>query len=470
MATVIGFSGNSFNTNRGDGSATNSSFGKGNYLLKDEVKQSWYVYRAGDGSVVRPYPVYDAAGTPSPVVNQLDPENPYSVFSEAFAMLPLVAYAGVDGSLQFVDYCPDIQSYLPPGVQNARTPYGYLIQGLREMLPERDKQTTKSGLPTPTHLLQAQRNIHFSTPALLCRAAILQTKNQRSKSKHAVDGVFFKGIFYVSTKSAVESTLQLFQTPKDPRSPWSLTNNQIQDLFEMDGVALTYRKAGADNQSPVACSISYDPAYAAAATKAFSLQSPAEYHTKLREMFGPNQRLEDIIRILTVGEMVSVLKEHYPISWVYYGLKDSPYASLLTPQDRETALSDPEMAVWFGLEQQAPQAPSYPSAPPPQAPTVVQHVAPAPPVAAGYPAPSPVSYPSAPSYPQPAAYPTQPRPEAPTWSSPAASPAMGMPMGPGDAPAAQPQQSVSDRLAFWQNKYGSPSATAAPAEEDGIRM
>ena len=446
-----------------DGNGTSGNFGRGNYLLKDDVKTDWYVYRAGDGAAVRPYPVFDAAGNICPVVNMLDPENPYSVFSEAFAIVPLVTYAGVDGSLQFVDYCPDADSYLPPGTQGARTPYEYLVRALYEMLPERDKTTTKSGNPTPTQLLTVQRNIHYSTPALLCRAAILQTKSQRSKSKHAVDGIFFKGIFYVATKSALESTLQLFQTPKDPRAPWSPTNNQLQDLFELDGVALSYRKAGADNQSPVSCSVSYDPAYAPAATKAFAISNPAEYHGKVREMFGPNQNLSDIIRILSVAEMVSILKEHYPISWVYYALKDSPYATLLTPQDRETALSDPEMGVWFGMPGAQPQ--QYPTAAPAAAPMPATHVAPSMPVAAGYPAPSTAYPPSpAPGYPQqqpPAAYPTQ----APSWAPAGSSPATGMPMGPGDAAA---PAAVSDRLAYWQNKYGAGSST--PAEEDGIRM
>ena len=310
MAVVMGYNGGVVNANRGEGSSGTGNYGKGNYLLKDDIKQSWYVYRAGDGCVARPYPVYDAAGSPCSVSLNPDPENPYSVFSDAFAVLPLTAYAGVDGSLQFVDYCPDIQNYLPPGAQGARTPYSYLVKGLKDLLPERDKSTTKSGLPTPTQLLQVQRNIHYSTPALLCRAAILQTKNTRSKSKNAVGGIFFKGVFYVSTKRALESTLQLFQTPKDPRAPWSPTNSQLADLFELDGVALSYRKTGADNQSPVACSITYDPEYAPAALKALNIDSPAFYHQKLREMFGPGQQLSDIIRILTVAEMVSVLKEH----------------------------------------------------------------------------------------------------------------------------------------------------------------
>lgn len=471
MAAVIGFSGNSFNSNnnRSEG-AGNSNYGKSNCLLKDEVKNDWYVYRAGDGCVVRPYPVFDAMGNQSPVVHQLDPENPYSVFSDAFAVLPLVAYAGVSGSLQFVDYCPDIQSYLPPGVAHARTPYSYLITGLREMLPERDKTTTKSGLPTPTQLLQAQRNIHYSTPALLCRAAVLQTRNSRSKSKHAVDGIFFKGVFYVSTKSALESTLQLFQTPKDPRTPWSTTNNQLQDLFELDGIALSYRKTGPENQAPVSCTVSYDPAYAPAATKAFGLTTPQEYQAKLRELFGPNQALSDIIRILTVAEMVSILKENFPISWVYYGLKDSPYASLLTPQDRETALNDPEMAVWFGVADHTQSAPMTPTMQ--QIASAPQHSPlPANPSTYGqptYPAASPGYQQPQPTYAQPVAapYPAAPAQE-PEWNPSNPTPAMGMPMG--ATPPPPTQQPVSDRLAYWQNKYGAGSA-AATTEPDGIRM
>ena len=446
------------NTNNGNNNNNNneSGFSNSNYVLKDEVKSDWYLYRASDKSVFRPYPVYDANGIPCSPIGDADPENQFSIFSEAFAIVPLVVFAGIDGKLQFIDYCPDTSSYAAPGEVLTRTPYSFLISKLREMLPEKDSQSTKSGIPTPPRLAQAQKNIHYAATSLMFRGAMLKAKGKSSTSKHAVDGVMFKSICYVSVKSAISALITELQKPRDPRHPWSPNNSAAEGLFELDGLTIQFDKPGSANSDPYQVMFGYDPAYKNAAMKFFNItQDPMQYHNAVRNLLGANQNISDIFRLLTVGEMVSILKEKYPISWVYYGLKDSPYASLLTPDDREAALRDPEMAPWFGIPTNTPQAaPSYPSSAPQYPGTYVSATNP--------------DYPSVTTTPYPAVNLPVNRPavaDAPTFASPSFQP--GTPMGPAASPASLAQQpDAQARMRYWQEKY---SNSAATSSEDQLK-
>lgn len=448
MAYVFG------NVNSTNNSGSNEGgFANSNYVLKDDVKSDWYMYRASDKSVVRPYPVYDSNGIPCPLLGAADPENPYSIFSDAFAVVPLVVFAGLDGKLQFIDYCSDLDKYAPPGVSLTRTPYSFLITKLREMLPEKDRSTTKSGLPTPPRLGAVAKNIHYSSTALMFRGALVRAKGKPSASKHAVNGVMFKAIYYVAVKSAIDSFIAELKKPKDPRFPWSQDNSAANGLFELDGLTIQFDKSGPANADPYRVSFGYEPTYKAAAMQFFNIpEDPMHYHNAVRTLYGPNQQLSDIFNILTVEDMVKILKESFPISWVYYGLKDSPFASLLTGDDREAAFRDPELAMWFGV----PGGPSenvsggYPTG------------------ASTYPTPSTNSYPAPnPGYPtQPASYPApapQPSFAPPTYQT-------DTPMGPAPTPAAPPANDklagVASRVAFWNEQFAQKSTAGEP---DGLR-
>ena len=422
MAAVIG------NVYTGSNKEENTSGGfkdNNNLIVKDNLRD-WYVYRATSGSVVKPYPVFDANGIPSPVVNNPDPENQYSVLSDAFAVLPLATYTGLDGKLQFVDYCSDITGYLPAGAVNIQTPFWHMVRALKTLLPnERTGEPPKSGLPVPQRLSQCKMNIHYSVTSILFRCAIMKAKGQPSKSKHAVDGIFFKGLFYIGTQSAQKSLLAELLKPRDPRQPWSSQNFLAPDLFDLDGVALSFVKSGNNNSDPLNCTFTYDQNYAQIAMKAFVVNDAQGYHAKLREMFGPCQRISDVVRLMTVQEMVKVMKEHFPMSWVYYGLKDSPFASLLTGADRDQALSDPEFAPCFGLADKAvtaavnaiPQSVVTPSQLIPPPATHFQYV--------GGPAAN--------------------APQEPTWTPP------GYGGTPQPAPA---QESVTSKMDYYRQKYG----------------
>jgi hypothetical protein len=253
----------------------------------------------------------------------------------------------------------------------------------------------------------------------------------------------------VSVKSAIDSIVAELQKPKDPRFPWSAENSAANGLFELDGLTIQFDKTGTQNSDPYRVSFGYEPNYSDYAAQFFNIaKDPMAYHAKVRELFGPNQQLSDMFRLLTVEEMVNILKDKYPISWVYYGLKDSPYASLLTAEDREAALRDPEMAPWFGIAtttvpQTAPQVPQYSQAAPAPAPAAYPGYSQLP---AGMPVNQPVNVPAYPS--------------TPPDFQPAGGYQTGMPMGP--APAQS--NSIQDRKDYYANKYRNVST-----EEDGLK-
>ena len=432
MAAVIG---NVYTGNAGSSEGSSTFVDHNNLVLKPECKD-WYIYRAGNGSVFKPYPVFDANGAPSPVINQPDPANKFSVLSEAFVVLPLATYTGLDGKLQFVDYCTDLQGYMPAGAATMQTPFWFMVKALKNLLPnEKTGEAPKSGFAPPQRLLQTKRNIHFAQTSILFRSAVMRVKGQQSKSKYAVDGVLFRGVSYIGTVSAVNSLIAELQKPHDQRRPWGPDNFMATDLFDLDGVALAFNKSGDKDSDPLNCSFTYDQSYPQTAMKAFKVNNAVEYHQKLRELFGPYQRLSDMLRSMTVEEMVGVLKEHFPISWVYYGLKDSPFAQLLTGYDREQALNDPDFAHCFGIADK------------PVVNTVNQAIQ------------QPQQYPQTqaqvPPIPQVASYPPPPAPaapQAPTW---------GQPTYGGNTA----NQGVQDKLSYYKAKYGNSNGG-----NDGIPM
>ena len=444
---------NTYNNNNSNNNNNGEGYANSNYVLKDSIRSDWYIYRASDKSIVRPYPVYDAAGNPCPITAHPDPENPYSIFSEAFAIIPLVSFAGLDGRLQFIDYCTDMQQYEPVGSTLTRTPYSFFVTKVKEMLPEKDKQTTKSGLPTPGRLAQVKQNIHYAMTSLVFRGATLKSRGKSSASKQAVNGMLFKTVFYVSTKSAIDSLVAELQKPKDPRQPWSIVNSAADGLFDLDGLTMQFDKTGPQNADPYRASFGYSPEYAATAKQFFQISDPSQYHSAVRAMFGQFQNISDIFHLMTVGEMVALLKEKYPISWVYYGLKDSPYAGLLTPGDREAAMQDPEMQVWFGLAE--PQATAAPSSPSPMYSHPSMPTAPQ-----GY-----TQYSANPPYTTNPPYPNSPAPTPPIQQTAPTQPTFESPGYAVNTPMGSSPQSMAD---YWRARYS--SGNAGVTEEDSIRM
>ena len=454
MAVVYGQNYSASNNNSNDG----NNYGKDIFILKDDVKKDWMLYRGANYSEIKPYPVFDANGVPCPV-STMDTSSMYSVLSEAFAVMQTVGYGGVDGRLGMIDYCSDMERYWPPEAKSYRTPYQVLISALRTMLPQKDSPSTKSGKPSPSTLLKVQKNISYARETLLFRGVIFKHKGQPSTAKSATDGKLFKVVYYIPISSAVKSICAKFSELRDPRMAQdpTMANNPassaVAGLFEPDGLCLKLVKNGPNQSDEYRCEIGFDPTYTQTALKYFNVADTSQYYPAVRTLFGPNQQLGDILNIMTVGQMCNTIKNYFPISWIWYAWKDSPYAQFVTPDEQTRALQDPEMAVWFEI----------PGAPMPQQMQNALNQA-----SVNY-TPAGAYVQTTPSYPQspmPSHYP-QAAP-APNYPTSVYSGAPGTAPEPAPTPVPSPQMgsytdsAVEARLRTWQDKYGS----SAPNSDD----
>lgn len=354
MAQVYG------NPNAGYGSNGGTDFNANKFILKDEYKRNWFIYRSAGGSFVKPYPVFDSNGTPCPTRNDNTDALDHTLLSDAFAVLGTVSFAGVNGDLELIDYCSDTERYLPPGQDYIRTPFTTLITTLRKMLPAQNgpKDVAIDKYPIPRQLLQMQKNVSYPVSTIMFRGALCRHKGNPMTTKASVEGILFNTVFCITQKSATNSFYAQLNQARDFNSPPSANNNMFDSMFNIRGVGIQFNKGiGGGGQGSTADSYQVsafkDQAYEATACRKFGC-APEGYYNSLREFFGPAQRIGDMLHIMTVEEMVNVIKNNYPISWIWYSFKDTPYADLITQEERMKAQADPEMAQRFGLVGSAP--------------------------------------------------------------------------------------------------------------------
>lgn len=361
-----------FDQANNSGSSNFTDFNADVHIIKEELKKTWFLFRTSNGSVVKPYATYDENGEPSAPRNEhevalMQSASPvesnneqgdrkyvrphYEVLSDAFSLVRLATFTGLSGKLAFVDWCSDMMSYCPPGVEAIQTPYHYLIRGLKSLLPDKNGKIKAGNGFTPSNLRKIQMKVNYSSPSILFRGAVLRHNGKPSSAKSAVDGVLFKTLFYVPHASASRALCLKMAGKTNPRMAVGPQNSPVADLFEIDGVNLSFNKLGADITADYGCELDYDQGYVRAAMTAFGLTDPSQYHQAVRAMFGPYQDINSMLNIMTVEQMVNLLKQHYPMSWLWWGLKDSPYATLFTPAEKEQAFADPEMASFFGINQ-----------------------------------------------------------------------------------------------------------------------
>lgn len=368
----------------------------GRLILKPDLRRDWWVYRTNNHTVVKPYPEIDEQGNPCPARND-NPENPESwdaVLPRSFAVAPLVTYAGRGGVLEMVDICSDIDRY--SNGEALRTPYSLFISAVKKLLPNQNG-VISAGF-TPESLKPLVKNTSYSAPAILMRGAVLMSGGKPSNSKHAVSGVLFRTVFAITQKGARMNFVSKFNEPMDPTMPISSRNFALMNLFAPTPEVIEFKKdRSAPSNSPHTVMRAAAQNYMAAACQFFSLQSndPREYYSKLRDLYGIYQNVDDCLYAMPVEEMVNAMRAHFPSCLVWYGLRDTPYAVLFDNVARQFAeTEDPSMATLFGrqpavntqiysnapqYQQQPIQQPAQqmPGTPPPQrqvAPQPVQQV------------------------------------------------------------------------------------------------
>ena len=418
----------------------------GRLILKPDLRKEWYVYRTTNHSVVKPYPDFDEQGNPYPARND-NPENPESwdaFLPRSFTIAPLVTYAGRDGKLEMVDICSDADRW--GNGEFIRTPYSLFISALKRLAPDRNGVVAAGA--TPESLKPLLKNISYSAPAILMRGAVLISSGKPSNSKSAVSGVLFKTVFAITQRGARMNFVAKFNEPMDPTMPISSRNFSLMNLFSPSPEVVEFRKdRSAPTSSPHTVMRAAAQNYASAACQFFSLQSndPREYYSKLRDMFGIYPTVGDCLFAMSAEEMVNAIRTYFPPCLVWYGLRDTPYASLFDNVAREFAeTEDPSMATLFGRQ-----------------PAVNTQI-----------------YSNAPQYQQPAAYGTAPQPQ--TWGG---TPTYQQPQQPAQLPGTPPPQrqvnpqsvqqvlnQTSVQYAPNHPAYQQPAAQFTPPSGDQIPM
>ena len=345
-------------------------------ILKEELRKNWYIYQSADGMIFRPYPVFDSNGNCCPPIGDTDPQTEVGILPDAFAALKVATFAGTGKNLEFIDLCTDIDKYNVEHVEYLKTPYEFLVASLRKMSPTKSNpQKTGDGFPTPRLLREITKfSIPTSANCILFRGAMLQQQTGKPiNAKAAQEGVLWSTVICIRHKGAIDRFLELFKQRLDVTRDLSADNTVMNSMFRANGCTFRVQAVrdavnpGGREGTKYTMVQEFDQTYIQRFSNAFkTAPDDMNYWNAIRQSFGPYQSIGDIFNLMTVEEMVQVLKDNYPISWIWYALKDSPYADLVTPDERNQAMRDKEMAGRFGMESMSVQTPpqqSYPSQP-----------------------------------------------------------------------------------------------------------
>lgn len=450
---MAGYVGNNYGIQQPREGATSNN----RLILKEELRRQWYVYTTTADTEFRPYPVFDAQGNACPPMGNPDSEREVDILPESFAALRVATFAGLQKNLEFIDMCADIQNYNTEGVGYLKTPYEYLVLALQRMSPRKNDRTkTGDGYPMPKQLepIANPYGVPNSASCIVVRGALTKHKGQPITTQAAVGGMLPTAVILIKQQGAIASLYKMLKTPRDVIQPISPVNSVLYSMFSLQGTTLGVTTSPSqDGKANTSYDLTqtFDQSFAVRLSQALQapLSDDASYWNALRALFGPYQSVGDIFNVMTVDKMVSVLKDNYPISWLWYAWKDSPYASLVTAEEKKAALSDPEMASRFGVDAATPQVSTQLNQPWDK-----------PAVTPPYPAPAPAPY-SAPAAPATA-------PGQPSWNSPTyggeqpggiQQPSVGQlpPAYPGSlnggGGSVQPQAVTNDAMAALEAKY-----------------
>ena len=388
------FSNNGYEANR-------SQFKRTNYILKETAAKIWPTYSITGTTEFKPYPVFDANGTPCPprMVSPYEAngnipdaetlsadqirEYEESILPPAFISVPTVTWVGKDG-VQFIDYCTDIMNYQTDEEKDSgrlpRTPYTAMARTLNKLIPT--DRNPGDGKPCPPSLMasrnarKGQVGLKLPNQTILVRGALLKFRGQPMTTKSSVNGVLYRVCLLISQKSARVALRSKFSEKTNPAEPISATNFPLQGMFHPQGTYLAFSKSEPSNpQSAILIKPGYSDEFNNGLLNFFSASDMATYFAKVREDLGAFQNMEDMLELMTVKQQLDLIFDQFPAAWVWYGLRDSSYAELVPQAIREQALQDPEWSDRFGITKVADGIPygTAPAAPvyvPPMTPRV----------------------------------------------------------------------------------------------------
>lgn len=366
MMNKFGFGnyGNYGNNNGSNGGS--GSWERTNYAIKESVSNDWKLYSLNGNCIIKPYPVFiegqpcmdrnpsSFESTEGFDVNSLDGASRGQYISEiippAYIYTRMASYVGVtQNHYTFIDSCSDIEQYIPTGAESVKTPYSCLAQTLLKVLPKQN-EAPNPAVPPELAKARAEGTLSYSRDTVLFRGMLMQHKGQPLNTKNAVNGTLPKTIFSISQKSAVDAFIRAFMTSRDPMQPLSYTNNTMCNTMPPNGLILSFEKASADRNSDYLCNVKYDMQRNTQLSQAWNAPDEQTYLANLYNSFGACQNFADVFDELTVQGMIDIIKKAYPASWVWYGLRDTPYAPLV--QDLKAAAEmDRAMTALFNPTQ-----------------------------------------------------------------------------------------------------------------------
>ena len=370
------------NSGAGYANTTGSQFKRTNYILKEEAAKIWPTYSISGTTEIKPYPVFDANGIPCPprMSSPLEADGNVpdaetlsadeireyegAIMPPAFLSFPAVTWVGKD-SVQFIDFCSDLQQYQLDHEQDADklppTPYSEMMRTLNRIIPT-ERHPEGDGHPCPPTLLRSrnaskgQVGLKNPTQTILMRGALMRVRGKALETKASSNGVLWKACLLVSQKSARLALRNKFSEKTDPVKPISAENFPLASMFHPMGVALLFTKSDPSNrQSDIAVKPDYNEAFNKTLLETFAANSVEDYFAKIRDAMGAFQSLESMLNIMTVKEQLDLMIDQFPAAWVWYGLRDSRYASMIPDEVKAAAVRDPEWAERFGVQKVASQ-------------------------------------------------------------------------------------------------------------------
>lgn len=375
-----------YNDNAGY-NAGNSSFKRTNYILKEDASKTWPTYSISGTTEIKPYPVFDANGTPCParMISPLEADGNIpdaetlsvaeireyegAIMPPAFFNFPAVTWVGKD-AINFIDFCSDLAQYQNTEERDAEklppTPYGEMVRTLNKLIPT-DKYAG-DGKPCPPTLQRArnaskgQIGLRMPVQTVLMRGALVKVRGKALETKNSVNGVLWKASLLVSQKSARLALRNKFSEKADPTKPISAENFPLAGMFHPAGTYLTFTKSDPSNrQSDIVVKPAYSKEFNQALLETYGASSYEDYFAKVREALGAFPTIESMLNIMSVQEQINLIIDQFPAAWVWYGLRDTRYAALVPEEVRRAALKDPEWFERFGVSPAV--TPAY--APPP---------------------------------------------------------------------------------------------------------
>lgn len=368
---TIGFK--SFNNSQENSNSNNgqSLFPRTNYAIKEEIERNWKFYQLRGTCEVKPYPVFvDGRPCPSRLSAAIEQQGTVDVnamtdaskmeyaaevIPPAFLYLPcgVVSFAGTgDGHYTFVNYVSDADRY-----DMTMTPYDVMWRTLYKKTPKKDEQV---GSQHSVSITKAKNGGTLSIPreTLLFRGAIIKFNGAPMATKTSVDGILPKAIFAISQKSAISAFMRSYLEQQNPMEPLSATNCKMSLMLPLQGTTMVFSKL-----DPASISSDYilQPRYDANNTRllanVWESADEATYLTNIYKSYGAAQSMMDVVEILTAEQMVEMLAKAFPHSWLWYGLRDSAYASLVRQYEAEAAY-DTELTALFNPGTQVSAAPA----------------------------------------------------------------------------------------------------------------